>query len=201
MKCPYCGKANPLESVYCIFCGKKLLIKEKVTQKIKTDNTSRVAAAQQKIVGERVSGCRGARHLFFMMLIIFLFAVALLGFVKCVQFATKNDGQTTTGGSTAPFTRAANNNDITMEVNTDLASLGSKFTVSPQVDIKGLQVTVEFLDKNKNKLTETEKYLGNVQKGVQVSFTVSLSDLGLSVTWNAHYTNTRVSGGTVSYFA
>ncbi|MCI8435761.1 MAG: hypothetical protein HFK10_07395 [Clostridia bacterium] len=105
-----------------------------------------------------------------MMLIIILIAVALFGFVKCVQFATKNDGQTTTGDSTAPFTRAANNNDITMEVNTDLASLGSKFTVSPQVDIKGLRVTIEFLDKNKNKWRGTCRATVYDRRGVPDPF-------------------------------
>lgn len=82
----------------------------------------------------------------------------------------------------------------------DLSSFGGKYIVIPQIDIDNLQITVNYLDKNQNILTSKIENLGNVSKGIQVSFSISLFDLGLSVIWNIQHESIVVTGGTVSYF-
>lgn len=99
------------------------------------------------------------------------------------------------------FYRDAKNSDIVMDNELDLSSFGAKYTITPQVDIDGLTLTIRFFDEKRNVLKEFDKYLGNVKEGTQVSFSLSLFDLGFSVAWNAKYENWSVSGGSVSYFA
>ena len=99
------------------------------------------------------------------------------------------------------FYRDAKNSDIVMDNELDLSSFGAKYIIMPQVDIEGLTITIRFLDENRNVLKEFDKYLGNVKEGVQVSFSLSLFDLGISVAWNTKYENWSVSDGSVSYFA
>lgn len=83
----------------------------------------------------------------------------------------------------------------------DLSSFGAKYTITPQTNINGLVITVSFLDSNRNILTSIKKSFGNVKESVQVSFSVYLFDLSLSVAWNTKYESWTITGGTVSYFA
>lgn len=143
----------------------------------------------------------------------FIIALAIIGaclfgvikFVQCQETKTVVDGNGTTqgnnDGNTNLFSRSANNGDVVIDSDLDLMSLGGKYTVLPQTDIDNLEITVNYLDKNKNLLTSKTKYLGNVKKGVQVSFSFSITDLGVSVVWNTQYESIAVTGGTVSYFA
>lgn len=142
------------------------------------------------------------------LIVVIIIGACVFGVVKFIQYQkskTVIDGvgttQGNTDGNTHLLSRSANNNDIVVTSDLDLASFGGKYTVMPQTDINNLQVTVYFLDKNKNTLTSKVENLGNVKQGVQVSFSISLFDLGLSVAWNTEYTSTAVTGGTVSYFA
>lgn len=132
----------------------------------------------------------------------------LFGFVKFVQYQQSNsivDGngtiQSNKDGNTQLLSRSANNNDVIIDYDLDLANLGVKYIVMPQTDISNLQITIYFLDKNKNILTSKVENLGNVKQGVQVNSSISLFDLGLSVAWNTEYNSFAVTGGTVSYFA
>ena len=117
--------------------------------------------------------------------------------------ADSGTGSGAQGSANIPqlFYRDAKNSDIVMDNELDLSSFGAKYTIMPQVDIEGLTITIRFLDENRNVLKEFVKYLGNVKEGVQVSFSLSLFDLGISVAWNTKYENWSVSGGSVSYFA
>lgn len=148
-------------------------------------------------------------HGFLVFLIVLVIVGAcIFGIVKFLQSQQAQrvvDGngttQSNTDGNTRLFKRSANNSDIIIDSDLDLANFGGKYTVSPQTDIDGLQITVNYLDKNKNILTSKVENLGNVKQGVQVSFSVSLFDLGLNVAWNTEYESIAVTGGTVSYFA
>lgn len=142
------------------------------------------------------------------LIILLVIFVCVFGIVKFVEFQNSKrqiDGSGTTQGNHSGdkqlLRRSANNNDITYSLDMDLASLGEKCTITPNVDIDGLEITINFLDENKKLLDSTVKRLGNVKEGVQVSFSVSLFDIGLSVAWNAKYDSIIVTGGTVSYFA
>ena len=139
---------------------------------------------------------------------VLIIGACVFGIVKFIQYEQSQavvDGNGTTQGNTDGnthlFKRSANNNDIVVDADLDLTSFGVKCVIMPQTDIEGLVVRVNFLDKNKNIIDSVTKNLGNVTKGVQVSFSISLFDLGLSVAWNTNYESVAVIGGTVSYFA
>lgn len=142
------------------------------------------------------------------IIVVIVLGLSIFGIVKLVQHTQAQqqiDGQGTTQGNTDGdtklFSRSANNNDVKISDELDLASFGAKYSVLPQTDISNLEVTVNFLDENKKLLTSVVKPLGNVKEGVQVSFSISLLELGLSVAWNTKYESMAVTGGTVSYFA
>ena len=142
------------------------------------------------------------------VIVLLILGACFFGIVKFVQYQNSkqpvdSNGTTqgNTDGNTKLFRRSANNNDVTINDELDLLSLGGKYIIMPQTDIDGLEITVNFLDKNKKLLDSKVKSLGNVKEGVQVSFSISLFDMGLSVAWNTEYQSVVVTGGTVSYFA
>ncbi len=142
------------------------------------------------------------------LIAILIIGICVFGVVKFIQYLQSQsivDGngttQSNTDGNTHLFSRSANNNDVKIDSDLDLANFGVKYIVMPQTDIRNLQITINFLDKNKNVLTSKVENIGNVKQGVQVSSSISLFDLGLSVAWNTEYNSIAVTGGTVSYFA
>lgn len=150
---------------------------------------------------EKKSGS-GCLKVFIVLLVI---AVAIFAIIKFVEYqATKNSsgGGGNSDGNLNLVRRSANNGDISIDDGTiDIASLGVKYAVTPKVDIDGLVVTVIIMDKNENELTTLVKSLGDVKKGVQVNFTVSLAELSFTTVLKAYYQSLSVTGGTVSYFA
>lgn len=142
------------------------------------------------------------------LIAILIIGICVFGVVKFIQYLQSQsivDGNGTTQGNTDGnthlFSRSANNNDVKIDSDLDLANFGVKYIVMPQTDISNLQITINFLDKNKNVLTSKVENIGNVKQGVQISSSISLFDLGLSVAWNTEYNSIAVTGGTVSYFA
>lgn len=98
------------------------------------------------------------------------------------------------------FTRDANNNDINFNVYKE-SILEIQYTIIPKVDIKNLQLTIKIKDENNNILNTQIKNIGNVIKGNQYFFTISLSELSLTGYFNADSFSISTTGGTVSYFA
>ena len=142
------------------------------------------------------------------LIVVVIIGACVFGIVKFVQYQQSKsivDGNGTMqgnkDGNTHLFSRSANINDVIIDYDLDLANLGVKYIVMPQTDISNLQITINFLDKNKKVLTSKVENLGNVKQGVKVSSSISLFDLGLSVAWNTEYNSFAVTGGTVSYFA
>lgn len=138
------------------------------------------------------------------LLVLLTFSVAILAMTKCIEYKqTENltTSQVNTDGNTKILSRSARNSDVIVVSDLDLSSFGAKYTITPQTDINQLVITITFLDSNKNALISIQKPLGNVKEGVQVNFSVSLFDLGLSVIWNIEYESWTITGGTVSYFA
>lgn len=138
------------------------------------------------------------------IIIIVVIAAVGFGIYKLIETNSSNTTGSTNGntdGNTKLFSRSANNNDITMETDVDWSSFGTKVKIRPQTDIKDLDVMVILTDKNKETLYTTTKALGNVKEGVEVSFSLSITEIGLSATLKCEYVTVRVVGGTVSYFA
>ncbi len=144
-------------------------------------------------------------HGFLKFLIVFLIIGAIIfGLVKCAEYKSTVNSNTSQGnsdGNTHLLSRSARNSDITVESDLDLSSFGAKYTVMPQIDIDNLEITISFLDENKNVLTSFEKSLGDVKESAQVSFSISLFDMSLTVALKTRYESWTVTGGTVSYFA
>lgn len=126
----------------------------------------------------------------------------MLGVIKCADYYNQSaDGETNTDGNTKLLSRSARASDITVNTELDMSSFGAKFVITPNNDIKNLSLKVRLLDSDKSVLYTTTKSLGNVTEGVQVSFTISIFELSLSIVWNTSYTSWQVAGGTVSYFS
>lgn len=140
----------------------------------------------------------GCAVLFLVLIVIGAITIPL---ARCIQEKTNLSGSLHESVSNRPLRRNANNNDITADGALDFSSLGEKITIIPQVDIDDLEITLEFYDKDYKPLTTKVKYFGNVKKGVSVEFSVSIVELGLSVSLKAVYTSVEVTRGTVSYFA
>ena len=150
------------------------------------------------------------KHGFLKFVVVMLIIVGILFIVvKCVQSrqSESNGGsgsQTTQenhDGDKHLFRRSANINDISVDSELDLSSFGGKYVIIPQTDIDGLEITINYMDENRKVLHSVVKTLGNVKQGLQVNFSISLFDLGLSIAWNTKYESVVVTGGTVSYFA
>ena len=198
MYCQKCGKELPDDTKFCHFCGapqSTLPPASTAAQKAETNAVSSVTPQKKS-------------HGFLIFLIVaVILGVCIFGIVKFVQYQQTeyDDGRGTIQGNhdgdRQLFKRSASSNDISVDSDLDLTSFGGKYTVLPQTDIDGLELTIHFLDSNRSVLQSVVKSLGNVKKGVQVSFSISLFDLGVSVAWNTKYESIVVTGGTVSYFA
>ena len=198
MFCSKCGKELPDDAKFCHSCGAAqsgLQPASVAAQKAET-NTIPSATPQKKSHG----------FLIFLVVVVILGA-CIFGIVKFVQYQQSeyDNGQGTIQGNhdgdRRLFKRSATSNDISVDSDLDLTSFGGKYTVLPRTDIDGLELTINFLDNNRSVLQSVVKSLGNVKEGVQVSFSISLFDLGVSVAWNTKYESVVVTGGTVSYFA
>ena len=132
------------------------------------------------------------------IIVLIVAAVMTWGLIK--SFDTP-DGPIQDGTSVSLFKRDARNSDITLYCDLDMNSFGAKFTITPQVDIEELELEIRFLDKNEQLIKTITKYVGNVKEGVQVSFSISISEIGLINALKIEYGRASVSGGKVSYFA
>ncbi len=152
----------------------------------------------QTAEGKKSHGCLTA------LIVLIIFGVIVcFGYVYIQNQLNPNDSlnPTNQGSSNKLFSRSATTNDILIDYDLDIASFGMKVTVNPQSDINNLELTIKFLDSNEKVLSTKVKALGNVKKGVQVNFSISIGEMGWSVAWNTKYTLVTVTGGTVSYFS
>ena len=137
------------------------------------------------------------------LIVLFIIGAIIFAFVKCSEYKSTVNSNTSQGnsdGTTHLLKRSARNSDISVESDLDLSSFGAKYTIMPETDIDDLEITVSFLDENKNVLTSFEKSPGDVKESVQVNFSISLFDMSLTVALKTKYETWTVTGGTVSYF-
>lgn len=148
---------------------------------------------------------RKKSHGFLKFLIVVLIIGAIVfGLVKCIEYHSSVNSITSQGnsdGNTHLLSRSARNSDISVDSDLNLSSFGAKYIIMPKTDIDDLEITVNFLDENNNVLTSFEQTLGDVKESVQVSFSISLFDVSLTVALKTRYETWTVTGGTVSYFA
>ena len=78
-----------------------------------------------------------------------------------------------------------------------LMALGLKFG---QCDIEDLEIKIEILDGDKKVIETINKFIGNVKEGVEITRTVSITDMSFINTLKSRYFRVTVIGGTISYF-
>lgn len=141
--------------------------------------------------------------IFLIIVVSFLVVGGIIIIARCTQAdtGTSSAGSSASNGYHIEVGRRANNGDILFDCDLDLSSFGAKYTITPQSDINNLVIELGFFDSNKNELCTQEKTIGNVKKGVQVSFSVSLLDISLSTAWNTRYVSCRVVDGRVPFFS
>ncbi len=98
------------------------------------------------------------------------------------------------------LSRDAKNSDIDFDLSNEF-SLNIEYKITPIVDINNLEITFKYYDKNNNLLTTKIKNVGNVEKDIEYSITVSLTEFSFLDVFKLHSVSARVTGGTVSYFA
>jgi hypothetical protein len=124
------------------------------------------------------------------LLTLFLFALMFV-FVKVA-------GDQDSSAAISLLSREAKDSDISVETSQDI-SFGASFKITPKVDIKDLQITIVFSDKDYNELNTVIKTVGNVTKGTTYSVTVSINEIGWIASLGTSYSKVTVSGGTVAY--
>lgn len=139
---------------------------------------------------------------FVVIIVSILIILAILFFTVWLPklISNENGVGVNTDGVGKLLSRSANNGDIKFEVDDDF-SFSINMIVTPNTDIKDLQLTLQFLDKNQKVLMTKNHVLGNVSKNVGYKITYKLSDFSLSQMFKIVSVRASVTGGTVSYFA
>ena len=119
-----------------------------------------------------------------------LFSMSFLIIVSSFLLSACND-------STQILTRNANNNDIYVDTSEEI-SLNIKYTVIPNVDINGLELTFKYYDTDYNLLTTKVENLRNVKKGIQYTVSVSLFEFNFLDLLKINRVSIGLTGGTVS---
>lgn len=134
--------------------------------------------------------------------VVFLVCAALVVImIFTIRACALSDGNAENSDGISSITRrSANVNDIVVNYEIDIPNLSCKYVIMPQVDINNLRLKIDLCDKDYNNIYTTERYIGNVVKGNQCSFSISLFEVGLNAV-NIEYTKWTVTGGTVSNFA
>ncbi len=182
--------------MYCRICGSK------------TDNEDNICSNCDSISRKvKETKTENKSHSIYVLVVTFLiiFVVVVgsclvrLGNGVSISGGNKDNSD----GKYKLFSRSATLNDIIIDSKIDFNALGEEFVIYPQNNIKGLKITIAFLDEGKEELTSVSKFLGDVEKSKQVSFTISFLELDLSLSSILEITYDRciVSGGTVSYFS
>ena len=96
------------------------------------------------------------------------------------------------------ISRPANNNDIYVNTSEEI-SFNIEYTIIPNVDINGLELTFNYYDKDYNLIATKIEDLNNVKKGISYPISVSLFEFTLSDLFKIEQVSIKVTNGTVSY--
>ncbi len=123
-------------------------------------------------------------------IIIIILAVLLLIMIPIIVKSCMESQKT----EPAIIPRNATNADIDISCNPDFLSVGIKCTITPKVNINGLEIAFEFYEDNK-KINRISKSVGDVKQDKQYNISLSLYEISLDTTFNAtDYTVTVISG-------
>lgn len=92
---------------------------------------------------------------------------------------------------------APDNSDIQLTQSDDI-SLSYQYTLIPNTDISGLELTFTFENETEKPITSKTKILGNVKKNQTYTFSFSVTEFSFSQLSEIRYWSCTVTGGTVS---
>ncbi len=199
MKCIRCGNVVGDNDKFCPQCGSKIVTTEVQPKSTATannaDTTSVVQKRPQNVADplarsqpeEEKSALRGC-------IIGLLVIVLLIGVVFGIVYAVKAN-EASGGNSGGIVTRSSRTSDISCR-QADNFSLTLDIEITALYDIKDLQVTFKFMDSSGAEVRRVNKYIGTVTKGS--TYTVSISELGLSGALSVRKFSYEVTGGRTS---
>lgn len=191
MYCKKCGTQIDNDSEFCRKCGAK---------------TTPITKANNVPVKESEEGSGVSFFVKFLIIVTIIFSI-IVGIGFCVNSKdeksnSKNNSynNTTKDPIKQLITRDANIYDIEYETETNLKKLGIDIIIHPNCDIEDLEIKIEILDGDKKVIDTIYKNIGNVKEGVEITRTVSITDMSIINTLKTRYYRIVVVGGTVSYF-
>ena len=194
MYCKKCGTQIDNDSEFCRKCGTK-------TTPIEKSSNVATTTIQNSAAGF-------ATFIKFIIVIIF-FGLILLGVAQCIDENNRSSSGKYYGSSSNDenktvvqklTTRDANSYDIEFEAETNLKKLGVDIIIHPNCDIENLEIKIEILDSNEKVIETIYKDIGSVKEGVEITRTVSITDISFINNFKTRYYRVLVVGGTVSYF-
>lgn len=193
MYCKQCGEQMDDNAKYCSQCGTKNVSKEDDIES-QEENREEDAAKQNEIVS-RGNGWLGC-GCFVAILVVIAIAATLFTEVRDGVF----NGKSTANVVNQVISRQATNGDINIDDNLDIGSLSMDIIILPNSNIDDLEITIKYLDENRNLLKTDVKRVGDVKAGVQITKKISLTEFSFKEILKISYYEIKVSGGTVSYF-
>ena len=182
-------------AIYCSQCGTKNVfdnISEEQPKNNKPENN--LHHNIDNYDKEESSGC--GCFIAFVVIVLIVIAVILVAVVG----EGMSDGKSPAEAVNQVTSRDATNGDINIDDKLDIGSLSLELIILPNSNIDDLEITIKYLDKNRNVLKTDVKSVGNVKAGVQVTKNISLTEFSFNEILKLTYYEIRVSGGTVSYF-
>ncbi len=108
----------------------------------------------------------------------------------------KNNGSSSNDGSSQIFTRDATINDINYTESINLNELSIIYYITPKSNINDLEITLKFYDKEGEILKSVVKTLGDVEKGEECKFTLTITEFPNILKFES--STIEVSNGTIS---
>ena len=129
-----------------------------------------------------------------LIIIVAIIIATIFGIIKIASCAVAPDNS---DRDLNPFNRLANNSDIQLTQSDDI-SLSYQYTLIPNTDISGLELTFTFENETEKPITSKTKILGNVKKNQTYTFSFSVTEFSFAQLSEIRYWSCTVTGGTVS---
>ena len=176
MFCKKCGKEIDDDSKFCSYCGAPVSADPVTTEADDADSS------------EPRIGKKGI----FWIIIICIIAFSLL-VAGIYQLSEKNSGTDNSG----IMSRSAKSSDISVKTS-EAFSLSYDIIVTPNTNISGLVITIDFYGDDKKLVATKSRTMGNVEKNKSYTLSFSLSEFSLSSLTKISYYKYNVTGGTVN---
>lgn len=170
MFCPKCGKQIDDDSIFCLYCGAKI-VKHNEKVEIK-NNTNNLEKTENK-------------HTVWKIFAVFAMLFALIAIIVAIIYNTKE--------------LTACSNDIYVNNNFDFTKEISCI-IKPKKDIKDLEIKISFFNNLDKMITYRIEKIGNVNKNIEYKFVLPLSEFYSNTLSTFSYYNVEVISGTVKYY-